>query len=223
MRGTRTSGFPASPRTASRGTRRRDRDVEGTPREEEQNRKKKIDGGGLTSADSLKPCSRFPGGFEASEGRLLPAGWPPFACASGLYSSVAESPGSFTRRRRTTTGPFLRRAIGKAARTARRRGPVPTAGPRRGPARGAGPRTPDRPRAFPARPPRGRPRGPSGSPGIGRVSFGDRQHEPVLPRVSGKAPRSLARTGMPLARASIGTRPSDSRQSEGTSTARLTR
>ena len=52
MRGTMTSGFPASPRTASRGTRRWDRDVEGTPGEEEQNRKKKVDGGGLTSADS---------------------------------------------------------------------------------------------------------------------------------------------------------------------------
>ena len=108
------------------------------------------------------PEPKFTGREGAAEGGTIG-----FACASGLSSSVAESPGSFTRRRRTTTGPFLRRAIGKAARTGRRRGPVPTAGPRRGLARGAGPRTPDRPRAFPARPPRGRLRGPSGSPGIG--------------------------------------------------------
>jgi hypothetical protein len=52
MRGTKTSGFPASPSTASQGTRRWDRHVEGTLGEEEQNRKKKVDRGGLTSANS---------------------------------------------------------------------------------------------------------------------------------------------------------------------------
>ena len=46
---------------------------------------------------------------------------------------------------------------------------------------------------------------------------------PALPSVSGNAPRSLARTGMPLAIASIGTRPNDSRHRDGTRTARLTR
>ena len=46
---------------------------------------------------------------------------------------------------------------------------------------------------------------------------------PASPSVSGSAPRSLASTGMPLAIASIGTRPSDSRQSDGISTTRLTR
>ena len=46
---------------------------------------------------------------------------------------------------------------------------------------------------------------------------------PASPSVSGNAPRSLARTGMPLAIASIATRPNDSRHSDGIRTTRLTR
>jgi len=57
----------------------------------------------------------------------------------------------------------------------------------------------------------------------GVIRSGIVKTNPASPSVSGSAPRSLASTGIPLAIASVATRPSDSRHNDGISTTRLTR
>ena len=52
--------------------------------------------------------------------------------------------------------------------------------------------------------------------GLRRVAGRDVEKNPASPIVSGKAPRLLASTGMPLSIASAATSPNDSFQSEGT-------